>query len=359
MDHHIIASAAACMAAVLLFAEPASAAMNGIDVSGWQTDSVTCTAQGYDFAVVKATEGTGYRNPKMAAQLSCAQSHGKRVGVYHYADGGNAVAEADFFVSSIGGWRGQALLALDFEMGGNGVYYSAQAGNWIRTFVTRVHSTTGVWPLVYVPESGVWKIPSDVRANCGLWPAAYASNAATGWQSNPWHGGRFNEAMRQYSSQGVLAGYAGRLDLNVFYGSAAAWDAYARGGSASPAVKAAPAPSAPAPAPVLDVDGFAGHATIRRWQHVMGTPEDGVVSGQLNVSYRPALIAVTHDRVRGRYRGSALVRAVQRRLGVRVDGLLGPATIRAIQRRVGVRVTGVLDRVTVRAIQYRLNQGWF
>lgn len=351
----------AALLALTLTALPANAELNGIDVASYQADTVTCTVQNYDFAIVKASEGTSYRNTKMNAQLTCARNRGKKIGVYHYASGTNATAEADYFVNSIGGYRGQALLALDFEMGSNAIYYSASSGAWIRTFVNRVHSVTGVWPVIYIPESGVWKIPSDVRANCGIWPAAYANMYPTGFQSSPWHGGRFNEAMRQYTSEGVLGGYSGRLDLDIFYGDASAWDAYARGGNGSQAnVKPAPKPSAPAPAarnvrPVLAVDAYIGRATVSQWQRVMGTPVDGVISGQYNVWYRPRLMAVTHRN----HRGSALVRAVQRKYGLRQTGLLDRRTISCIQRDVGADPDGILGYDTARRIQIRLNTGRF
>lgn len=352
--------AAIAVCAALMVAPTANAAMNGIDVASYQTDTVTCAVQSYDFAIVKATEGSWYRNPKMTAQLECARQRGKKIGVYHYASGADANAEADYFVSSIGGYRGQALLALDFEMGGNRAYYG-DAGGWIRTFVNRVHATTGVWPVIYIPESGVGKIPSDVRANCAIWPAAYATMNPTGWQSQPWHGGKFNEAMRQYTSEGVLAGYAGRLDLDIFYGDATAWDAYARGGNGSQATFIpAPKPSAPAPVertirPVLDTDGEIGYKTICQWQRVMGTPVDGEISGQYVVWYRPRLYAVTHRN----HSGSTLVRAIQRKYGLRQTGLLDRRTIRYIQRDVGANPDGILGWDTARRIQIRLNTGRF
>ena len=361
MKKHLLLAPTAILLAFAMTAAPANAALNGFDVASYQADDVTCAVQGYDFPIVKASEGTWYHNPKMAAQLTCAQNRGKKIGVYHYASGADANSEADHFINSIGGYRGQALLALDFEMGSNRVYYSNTAGDWIRTWVNRVHAVTGVWPVIYVPESGVSKIPADVRANCGIWPAAYATMNPTGYQSSPWHGGRFNEAMRQYTSEGTLAGYAGRLDLDIFYGDANAWDAYARGGNGGNAtVKPAPKPSTPAPAarnirPVLDTDGKIGYKTVCQWQRVMHTPVDGEISGQYTVWYRPRLYAVTHRN----HRGSALVRAIQRKYGLRQTGLLDRTTIRYIQRDVGADPDGILGYDTARRIQLRLNTGRF
>jgi len=44
-------------------------------------------------------------------------------------------------------------------------------------------------------------------------------------------------ALYQYTSSGRLSGYSGDLDLDVFYGDRAAWDAYAGGSSSSGAAQ--------------------------------------------------------------------------------------------------------------------------
>lgn len=120
-----------------------------------------------------------------------------------------------------------------------------------------------------------------------------------------------------------------------------------------------PPPMVVVPTPLV-VDGNLGGRTIRRWQHVMGTPVDGVISTP-----------------------STLVKAVQRHLNeagahdrsghfLTVDGLgigrngktaVGPTrTIEALQRYLGTPVDGVLskgDSLAVRALQQRLDEGRF
>lgn len=217
---------------VALTSSTAFADMQGMDVSGWQPANVTCAVQQYDFAIVKVTEGTGFINASWQTQAACVTGRGKALGLYHYADGGNAVAEADFFTRTARSYIGKAALFLDWEKDNN---VSWGDGTWVSAFVNRVHATTGVWPLVYVQASALGQIPSSVREHCGLWVAQYASNAATGYQSAPWLYGRYGEAMRQYSSNGRLAGYSGPLDLDVFRGDRTAWEAYANpAGAAKP-----------------------------------------------------------------------------------------------------------------------------
>ena len=93
-------------------------ALNGIDVSNYQK-GVNVAAVPCDFVIAKATEGTGYVSPSCARQVDSALAAGKLAGVYHYVRGGDAAAEADYFVSQIRGWVGRVVLAVDFESGGN------------------------------------------------------------------------------------------------------------------------------------------------------------------------------------------------------------------------------------------------
>lgn len=98
---------------------------------------------------------------------------------------------------------GQCVLALDWESGGNSAWGN---GDWVRQWVNLVYRRTKVWPIVYVQDSAVGQITSDVRAHCMLWKAQYASMNATGWQSTPWNAGGKGEGMVQYSSTGYLNG---------------------------------------------------------------------------------------------------------------------------------------------------------
>lgn len=248
----------AVVVAVLLACTPAIAMadMVGIDVSGWQASNVTCTAS-YDFAVVKVSQGVGFENSSWRTQAKCVTDRGKSLGLYHYAGGNNAEAEADYFVGRARDYIGRAVLVLDWES-----YQNAQWGNsdWVRRFVQRVHTLTGVWPMVYVQASALGQIPGDVRANCGLWVAQYASNAPTGYQSRPWNYAVYGEAMRQYTSNGWISGYNGPLDLNYFRGDAGQWQAYANpAGAAKPAT---PPQTEKPPTQTVDLQALAT-ATIR------------------------------------------------------------------------------------------------
>lgn len=115
-------------------------------------------------------------------------------------------------------------------------------------------------------------------------------------------------------------------------------------------------PSQPEPQrETVDVDGYLGPISISAWQKQLGTPADGVVSGQYrgNSRYLNRLLSVSWGAS-----GSTMVRAIQRKLGgLQVDGILGPASVSAIQKYVGAYQDGYLGPDTAAAIQRSLNEG--
>lgn len=235
----ICRSVLACVCALsLLFVPSASADMRGVDVSNWQCD-IDTFALDADFVVAGATWGVGgfdsmclINGVNQAAnyQLGRAVNSGKSIGVYHYAMGRDANTEADFFVDNVRGYVGNAVLVLDWESQDNPSFGN---GAWIETWARRVHDRTQVWPIVYVQASALGQLSEFVRAHCGVWVAQYASMHVTGYQESPWLYGAYGEAMRQYTSNGYVSGYAGRLDLNYFRGERWQWDAYAHGDGGS------------------------------------------------------------------------------------------------------------------------------
>ena len=117
----------------------------------------------------------------------------------------------------------------------------------------------------------------------------------------------------------------------------------------------------------IDVDGDGYRATIRLWQEQMGMGEcDGVLSNQLwpHDRYRRAIRAIDHywlDYPDYAYHGSSLVRAVQAKVGVPVDGDWGAQTTDGIQLWLRKRdyYNGGIDQDfnvgSVKALQASLN----
>lgn len=215
-------------------------ALNGIDIASYQAgldfSKVPC-----DFAIIKATQGTGYTNPDCIRAVEQAMSLGKGVGVYHYISGGNAVAEANFFINSILNWIGKVMICLDWELDQNSAWGDE---SYLEQVINQVIARTGVPPMIYAPASRYNQVAEVAkRHNCGLWIAQYADMNPTGYQNTPWNEGAYTCAIRQYSGSGRLNGWNGDLDLDKFYGSLDDFRKYYGSSSSAPSKPSTSGPS--------------------------------------------------------------------------------------------------------------------
>lgn len=199
--------------------------LKGIDISHWQA-GLDIASTGAQFVICKATQGTTFVDSSCDRHYQLAKKLGLKLGVYHYASGGDPISEADFFLKNIKGYIGEALLVLDWESNQNPRF--GEHASWCLKFLNRVYEKTGVRPLIYMSASVLkmadWS--SIANANYGLWVAGYPDNRNSwdvpsfGFAIKPW---KFY-ALWQYTSSG------GKLDRDVFSGDSAAWDKYARAG---------------------------------------------------------------------------------------------------------------------------------
>ena len=142
--------------------------LRGCDVSNWQSVGA---ADGYDFVIIKATEGNGYTDPKCDQHYQRAKANGQLRGVYHYARpdlGNSGKEEADWFVGEIEGYIKDAILVLDWEV-------STWNVGWAKEFLDRVYDRTGVRPMIYMSASVVnsYNWNDVINGDYGLWIAGY------------------------------------------------------------------------------------------------------------------------------------------------------------------------------------------
>lgn len=201
-----------------------------------------------DIVMIKATQGTGYVNPACNTDWEAAKNAGKLLGLYHYAGGGDPVAEADYFISNIKNYVGQAVLALDWESGQNAAWGNA---GWCRRFMDRVHETTKVWPLIYVSQSAIAQV-ANCANTCGLWVAYYRYSQPLNWN---YQGAGFSVAPWSTFTAHQFTGQD--MDRSVVNTDREGWLKLARGDrdDATPAPQPKPQP-APAPAPQQPAGGF-------------------------------------------------------------------------------------------------------
>lgn len=198
--------------------------LRGIDIASWEA-GIDIWSVDADFIIVKVSQGTSYTNPYWREWAEATLQSGKKLGLYHYAAGGNPEDEANYFVNQIGDYIGRAVLVIDWE-GEQNSSYSENGAWWTDRWRAQVKNRTGKTAWTYVSQS------ISHYYSGPLWIAQYANYDTTGYQSKPWNEGAYTCVCRQYTSQGDISGYSGLLDLNKFYGSRQDWDAWAQGRSA-------------------------------------------------------------------------------------------------------------------------------
>lgn len=197
--------------------------MRGIDISNWQNGlSISNIADEIDFAIMKATGGTSFVDWCCDPWVQECIEHGIPWGFYHFGndDGYNEpYNEARFFIQNCQNYFGHGIPVLDWEC-------DSIDADWVNTFVNIVHSETGIWPWIY---GNAWRFNSNVEQNCGRWVASYPNwyrpNLDKDLPDPPSCDGLI--CAWQFASDGLLNGYSGNLDFNVFYGDEEAWNKYA------------------------------------------------------------------------------------------------------------------------------------
>lgn len=202
--------------------------IRGIDISNYQR-GLDLSALDLDFAIMKATEGTGIVHDTCDPWIEQCKALGLCWGFYHFMNGEDPAKQADYFVSQCRGYFGHGIPVLDYEMYGRTGTHNA------KRFLDRVYELTGVRCMVYTSRSVLTEEDwSAIAPNHALWVAQYANTDPTDWQETPWlPAGSFGAwsavTMHQYTDNGRIGGYNGRLDLDIAYLTPDAWERIARG----------------------------------------------------------------------------------------------------------------------------------
>ena len=158
----------------------------GIDVASYQSADLSAHARsGAKFAVVKVSEGTGYRNPKASGQVASARRQNMMPMGYHFAtfsaSTSAAKREANYAIASAKavGLNPGSYLACDYESGdGNNINMGKNpTANAIIAFMKKVKDA-GYKPLLYASSSVLRNnINTNKVVNAfpnSLWVASYA-----------------------------------------------------------------------------------------------------------------------------------------------------------------------------------------
>ena len=196
----------------------------GIDVSMWQGD-VDWSAVGSTqtrFVIMRATRGNTYDDPRYAEYLAEASANGLVVGAYHRAKvgvcAGDAKDEADHFVDVAQNAAGDVLPALDIEEH-NGLTVP-QLTDWVRTWLARVYSRTGVRAMIYSSPhfwrtylgDTTWFADHGYPLWIAHWRVPSPMVPAAGWGGHGW-------TYWQWTSTGRVSGIGPNVDRDRFNGT--------------------------------------------------------------------------------------------------------------------------------------------
>jgi GH25 family lysozyme M1 (1,4-beta-N-acetylmuramidase) len=171
----------------------------GLDVSHWQgtINWTDVKNKGAQFAYIKATEGTSYKDPQFNANYLNAYNVGIPRGAYHFAQpaSSSGAAQADYFASHGGAWSADnrtlpGMLDIEYNPNGSTCYGLSQASmrSWIHSFLNEYHAKTSRWAVIYTTLDW-WKTctgnsDTTYAQNDPLNIARYSSSAGTlpaGW----------------------------------------------------------------------------------------------------------------------------------------------------------------------------------
>lgn len=181
--------------------------MKGFDIyhGSGNVDFKKAYAAGYRIVMVKATEGTTFKDPKFTSNVKAAKKAGFKVGAYHFARFTSpAVArqEAQFFYKVVKGYLKymDEPLVLDLETNHAGSQLVAS----MRTFFAELKKLTGHKLMLY--SMGVFYLNNLKGHHPGipLWYARYASKPI----------GVSSYYLWQKSQSGKVPGISGYVDIN-------------------------------------------------------------------------------------------------------------------------------------------------
>jgi len=133
---------------------------------------VQAAADGIVGVIHKATQGATFNDPAYATNKQKAADAGLLWGAYHFADGTDAIAQADHFLDIVKP-DDQTLIVLDFEENTAGASMTLEGA---RAFVNRVNEQVGRFPGLYggsFLKHLLGQNLDPVLAGCWFWLAQY------------------------------------------------------------------------------------------------------------------------------------------------------------------------------------------
>lgn len=201
----------------------------GLDISNHQNSAGAVyfnqiKSSGYNFVIIKASEGNYYQDPYFKSNADGAAAAGLKVAAYHFfraGDQSDAKAEADYFINTLGaaGYNASNIgyVFLDVETNDSKLSKADLTNNVIAFFnemKARGFNKLGVYSYLYFFNDNLdlnsIKAAQQQSQRFLIWMAAY-HDVNQGPNAN------FPVDIWQYSSSGQVNGIVGKVDQDISY----------------------------------------------------------------------------------------------------------------------------------------------
>jgi lysozyme len=201
--------------------------VRGVDVSHHQgvIDWEVLSQQNINFAFIKATEGSSFKDKMFEYNWENARKTHLMVGAYHfYSFESSGITQAQNFISVVPVEEDMLPPVIDFELFGdveNNPLLKEQALEILNDIITEFEEHYGLRPIIYTTQRAYELYLKGGYEDCPLWvrdvfkkPDWLTDGDWTFWQ---------------YSNRKVLKGYNSRerfIDMNVFNGTQADFEKF-------------------------------------------------------------------------------------------------------------------------------------
>lgn len=189
--------------------------VQGVDISHHQgdVDFQKVADDGWNFVIMKSTEGGDWTDSKFKVYRKEAKKFGLTVGVYHYYSFcTDPELQAKHYIDVVGSLKGDLPPAVDLEFDNNcnNAISVNEFQSGFSVYVSNIVAEYETYPIVYCNEDFYFKyLDKEEYRSCLFW----IRNTV----SQPNLEGR-NWSFWQYTAKGVVTGINGSTDLNAFSG---------------------------------------------------------------------------------------------------------------------------------------------
>lgn len=327
--------------------------IKGIDVSTFQTkvDWKEIKKQGFKFAIIRcgfrgATSGKLTEDNKFIEHITGAKKAGLDVGVYFFTEAINAAEgkeEANYAVQLVkkSGIKLDYPIAIDTENVSNiGRANSNKLSTKMRTAAVKAFceqiKKLGYEPIIYASTSWLNNQLNMKELPYNVWVAQYAKKCDYKGDYQIW----------QYTSTEKVNGVSGTATVDANYCYTNKWD--------SEAIVQKKEKKEKKKVIKIREDGKFDKSCVMAMQKWLGGIQDGHISSQNKnlKKYFPSIVAICT----WGGKGSPVIKLLQKKVKVSVDGLLGKQTVTGLQKFLKVDVDGIWGPKTSEAFQKYLNK---